>query len=133
MSLINQSRKTLLFNEKIPWVKKDGSEDLDVPMGCFDGAEVCELVVTFMLNKLKNVFQNNTFGLYRDDGLAFIKVLPGPEIERLEKNVVKHSRIVYQILQLKLIYIQSSILNKLLICKKAHICPKERQIIHQFT
>ena len=27
MSLINQSRKTL-FNEKIPWVKKDGSEDL---------------------------------------------------------------------------------------------------------
>ena len=27
MSLINQSRKTLLFNERIPWVKKDGSED----------------------------------------------------------------------------------------------------------
>ena len=70
MSLINQSRKTLLSNEKIPWVKKDGSEDLDVPMGCFDGVEVCELAVTFMLNKLKNVFQNNTFGLYRDDGLA---------------------------------------------------------------
>ena len=40
MSLINQSRKTLLFNEKIPWVKKDGSEDFDVPMGCFDRAEV---------------------------------------------------------------------------------------------
>ena len=50
-------------------------------MGCFDGAEVCELVGTFILNKLKNVFQNNTFGLYRDDGLA--------EIERLKKNVVK--------------------------------------------
>ena len=69
MSLINQSRKTLLFNEKIPWVKKDGSENFDVPVGCFDGAEVCELVGTFILNKLKNVFQNNTFGLYRDDGL----------------------------------------------------------------
>ena len=35
MSLINQSRKTLMFNEKIPWVKKDGSEDFDVPMGMF--------------------------------------------------------------------------------------------------
>ena len=35
MSLINQSRKTLLFNEKIPWAKKDGSEDFDVPMGMF--------------------------------------------------------------------------------------------------
>ena len=36
MSLINQSRKTLLFNEKISWIKKDGSEDFDVPVGCFD-------------------------------------------------------------------------------------------------
>ena len=35
------------------------------------------------------VFQNNTFGLYRDDGLAVIKGLSGPEIVRLEKNVVK--------------------------------------------
>ena len=86
MSLINQSRKTL-FNEKIPWVKKDNSEDFDVPMGCFDKAEVCELVGTFILNKSKNVFQNNTFGLYRDDGLAVTKGLSGPEIERLKKNV----------------------------------------------
>ena len=78
-----------MFNEKIPWVKKDGSEDFDVPMGCFDRAEVSELVGTFILNKLKNVFQNNTFGLYRDDGLAVIKGLSGAEIERLKKNVVK--------------------------------------------
>ena len=56
-------------------------------MGCFGGAEVCELVGTFILNKLKNFFQNNTFGLYRDDGLAVIKVLSDPEIERLKKNV----------------------------------------------
>ena len=74
-----------MFNEKIPWVKKDGSEDFDVPMGCFDGAEVCELVGTFILNRLKN----NRFGLYRDDGLAVIKGLSGPEIERLKRNVVK--------------------------------------------
>ena len=77
MSLINQSQKTLLFNEKIPWVKKDGSEDYG-SVGCFDGAEVCELVGTFILNKLKNVFQNNTFGLYGDDGLAVIKGFSGP-------------------------------------------------------
>ena len=50
---------------------------------------ICELVGTFILNKLKNVFQNNTFGLYRDDGLAVIKGLSGPEIERLKKNVIK--------------------------------------------
>ena len=90
MSLINQSRKTFLFNERIPWVKKDGSEDFDVPMGWFDGGEVCELVGTFILYKLKNVFQNSTFGLNRNDGLAVIKGLSRPEIERLEKNVVKN-------------------------------------------
>ena len=88
MSLINQSRKTL-FNEKIPWVKKDGSKDFDASMGCFDRAKVCELVETFILNRLKNVFENNTFDLYRDDRLAVIKGLSGPEIVRLKKNVVK--------------------------------------------
>ena len=44
---------------------------------------------TFFLNKLKNAFQKNTFGLYRDDGLAVIKGWSGPEIERLRKNVVE--------------------------------------------
>ena len=89
MSLINQSQTTLLFNEKIPWVKKDDSEGFHVSMGYFDGAEVCELVGTFILNKLENVFQNKTFGLYRDDRLAVIKGLSGQEIERLKKNVFK--------------------------------------------
>ena len=78
-----------MFNEKIRWIKKDDSEDFDVPMKCFDGGEVCELVGTFIFNKLKNVFQNNTFGLFRDDRLAVIKGLSGPEIERLKKNVIK--------------------------------------------
>ena len=41
------------------------------------------------MNKLKNIFQYNTFGLYRDDGFAVIKGLPGPEIERLKKNVLQ--------------------------------------------
>ena len=68
MTLRKQSRKTILFNEKISWVlKKNVSEDFDVPMGCFDGTEMCELVGTFILNKLKDVFQNSTFGLDRDD------------------------------------------------------------------
>ena len=35
-----QSGKTLLFSDGEPWVKKDGEDDFDVPMGCYDGAEV---------------------------------------------------------------------------------------------
>ena len=51
--------------------------------------EVCQVVETLVLSKLKNFSRNNTFGLYRDDGLAIIKVLSGRQIERLKKNVVK--------------------------------------------
>ena len=46
MSFIKQSRKTLSFNEKIPWVKKDGSEDFDVAKVCFDGSKVFKFVET---------------------------------------------------------------------------------------
>ena len=40
ISIIMQSGKTLLFCDGEPWVKKDGEDDFDVPMGCYDGAEV---------------------------------------------------------------------------------------------
>ena len=33
----------------MPCLKKFGNEDFDVPVGCFDGAEVCELVGSFIL------------------------------------------------------------------------------------
>ena len=44
----------------------------DVTMGSYDGAEVCELVGLFMLDKLSNIFEKNLVGLYRDDGLAVL-------------------------------------------------------------
>ena len=46
INLIMQARKTL-FNEGIPWVKKEGNEDFDVTMGCFNEAKVCELAQTY--------------------------------------------------------------------------------------
>ena len=65
MNLIIQARKTLLFNKGIPWVKKEGNEDFDVPMGCFDGAEVCELVGSYILQKLSQLFEHHSVGLYQ--------------------------------------------------------------------
>ena len=38
MLIIMQARRTLLFNDGKPWVKKTGNEEFDVPIGCFDGA-----------------------------------------------------------------------------------------------
>ena len=50
-----QARRKLLFNNGECWVKKVGNEEFDVPMGCFDGAEICELVGIYNLHQLKNV------------------------------------------------------------------------------
>ena len=45
----------------------------DVAMGCYDGAEVCELVGLYILHKLTSAFPDGSIGLYRDDGLAIFK------------------------------------------------------------
>ena len=36
--------------------------------GLYDGAEVCEILGTYMLNGLSKKNNNNDLGLYRDDG-----------------------------------------------------------------
>ena len=45
--------KELLFNDGEPWVKKIDNKEFDVPVGCFDGAEICELVGIYNLHLLK--------------------------------------------------------------------------------
>ena len=69
--------------------KKSGNPDFDVPMGCYDGAEVCELVGIFILNKLSNVIDKNSIGLYRNDCLGVFGKLSGPQIEQRKKKIVK--------------------------------------------
>ncbi len=44
-------------------------------MGSYDGAEICELVGLFILNKLGQKFGKENIGLYRDDGLAIVTVV----------------------------------------------------------
>ena len=59
-----QSRKTLFFQNSEPWVKKLGNENFDEPMGCYDGAELCELVGSFILNKLASIVSKSDIRLY---------------------------------------------------------------------
>ena len=87
ISLIMQARKILSFNEGIPWVKQEGNEDFDVPMGCIDGAEVCELVGSYILQQLIKLFKQLSIGVYRDDDLAILKGLSGSETDRVKKKV----------------------------------------------
>ena len=55
-------------------------------MGAFDGAEVCELVGIYLLSILATKCNQENIGLYRDDGLAAVENLSGPQTERLKKD-----------------------------------------------
>ena len=52
-------------------MKKDGL--FDVTMGTYDGAEVSELVGTFLLDETSVRNDKNSIGLYRDNGLSVVK------------------------------------------------------------
>ena len=45
-----QAGQTLSFNNKQPRLKKCGNKGFDVPMGFFDGADVCELAGVYILH-----------------------------------------------------------------------------------
>ena len=64
-------------------------ENFDALMGCYDSAEVCELVGTYILNKLKNVTNKGNIGFYCDDGFGIFQNIPKTEIERKKKQIVK--------------------------------------------
>ena len=89
INLIMHAKKNLLFNEGIPWLEKERMEDFNVPIGCFDGAEVCELVGSFILQQLSQLFEDQLVRLYRYDGLAIFKGLSGSETKRVKKKIIK--------------------------------------------
>ena len=55
-------------------------------MGAYDGAEVCELVGSFLLSLIAKKYKKADIGLYRDDGLAIFKNTSGPVNERIKKD-----------------------------------------------
>ena len=78
------TRKSLLFNSNKPWMKKTG-ENFEKATGSFDGAEICELVGLFLLDRLGK----ENVGLYRDDELVGLRNNSGPSMERTRKKITK--------------------------------------------
>ena len=89
LRIIKHCRKSLLYNNYEPWKKKDTDSCFDVTMGSYDGAEVCELVGIYLLSLLANIIDKNNSGLYRDDGLIFLRNVNGQKMDRVRKNVIK--------------------------------------------
>jgi hypothetical protein len=88
MDVILHARKSLLFSQDDTWIKKE-SGIFDVTMGAYDGAEVCELVGTFLLYLIGLIYDKRNIGLYRDDGLAVFRNQSGPQNERTKKEFQK--------------------------------------------
>ena len=88
INIIKHSRKSLLFDKDSTWVKT-GNVLFDVTMGSYDGAETCELVGLYLLQKLTTLIQKEHIGLYRDDGLAIVLDANGPKMDRLRKDIIK--------------------------------------------
>ena len=79
----------LLFQNGESWVKKSETEDFNVPMGCYGGDEVCELVGSDMFIQLTHCVNKQSTGLYGDDGFGVFPKMSKPEIERKKKQTVK--------------------------------------------
>ena len=88
IDVINHARKSLLFDDSHNWIKKQGGL-FGVLMGAYEGAEVCELVDTYMFNVLSKKYSKNDFGLYQNDALAVLKNKSGPQSEQVKKNIQK--------------------------------------------
>ena len=72
-AIIHHVRKASLFNDQQTWVKRD-SGLFDMTMRAYDGAKVCELVGNYLLYKLSKSYEKKDIGLYRDNGLAFLRI-----------------------------------------------------------
>ena len=75
--MIFHCRQSFLFCDGESWTKL-GTENFNVPMGLYDGAEICELVGLYLLHKLTSgkdaIFEKGKVGLYRDNGLSLIRL-----------------------------------------------------------
>ena len=88
-SIIMQSWKIWLFHKKVPWVKKEREKNFDVAMGWYN-REVSEIITSYILNSSGNILDKDLVGLYRDNGLAIVRNLSGPEIESKRKAIITH-------------------------------------------
>ena len=57
-------------------------------MGSFDGAEVCDLLGLYLLNKIKPLLDSSNVGLYRDDMLTIVHKANGLKDDRLKKDII---------------------------------------------
>ena len=88
MRITKHCTKSLWYNDKEHWKKKDKESCIDVTKGSFDSAEIQELVDIHILSLLSNKLKKIT-GLYRDDGLVLLRNTSKQKTDRIRKDIIK--------------------------------------------
>ena len=88
--IIMKSKKSYLYTCNVPWVKK-GQENFDIGMGAWDGAESCDIVGLYILDKLKNRIAGFESGLYRDDNLGVVETTER-NAEKIRQKIIDVTR-----------------------------------------
>ena len=88
IDILFHSRKSLLYHNDDPWVKKDTNVKLEVTMSSYDGAGVCQIVWLLMLDILNKMFEEHSIGLYRDDGVSSYRNYNGHQSDKVRNFLV---------------------------------------------
>ena len=67
-------------------MKKEGGSS-DVTMGAYDRAEKCEPIAIYMLYLVGKKYNSKNIELYRDDGLAVLKIVIGLVSRKMNKQL----------------------------------------------
>ena len=89
---VKHCRRSLLFSKEEVWKKKSTASCFVITMGSYDGTEMCELVGAYILSHPETIINKNKMGLYRDDGLLFLRGANGQKTNKTRKNIVEISK-----------------------------------------
>ena len=89
LCIIKHCRKSLLFLEDLARKKKRITRVLRRHNGQYHDAEVCELVGLLILSKLYNLVEKLDAGLYRDNGLLFLRNANGRTTDITMKEIIR--------------------------------------------
>ena len=86
--IIKNCRKSLLFHEDEPWKKKERDCSFEVPMGSYDGVELCELIGIYFQSLLESSLEKDQMGLHREDGLIILCNINKQETDKIQKEII---------------------------------------------
>ena len=78
--------KSILSDNRRTWVKSH-VDNLDVPMGACNSAQVADLIGIYILGTLDRIVNLEQVGFYRNNGIIFKPGSNGPETSKIQKII----------------------------------------------